>query len=91
MFLDAARDNFSRLPHWIEYGGKAYAFIDSENTYALPAEIDAARFARGRNKILGIRTKTFAGCVGNPTGRRQHCRRVVFSGECSWTPLQKRY
>jgi hypothetical protein len=48
MFLDAARDNFSRLPYWIEYGGKAYAFIDSENTYALPAKIDAARFARGR-------------------------------------------
>jgi hypothetical protein len=42
-------------------------------------------------KILGIRAKTFAGFVGNPMGRRQHCMCVVFSGECSWTPLQKRH
>jgi hypothetical protein len=64
MFWTRLAINFSRLPYWIEYGGKVYAFIDSENTYALPAKIDAARFARGRNKILGVLAKTCAGFVG---------------------------
>ena len=79
MFLDAARDKFSRLPYWIEYGGKAYAFIDSENTYALPAKIDAARFARGRNKNFGHPHENIRGVCRQPNGPKTalQARRVL--------------
>ena len=64
--------NFSRWPYWIECGGKVDAFIDSENTYALPAKIDAARFAGRRNKFRrqwnGHPSRKHArGFVGNPS------------------------
>jgi hypothetical protein len=87
MFLDAARDKFFAfaLLDLNKYGGKVCAFIDSENTYAPPAKIHAARFARGRNKIRGILAKTVVGASVTPTDRRQHCGCVVFSGNRSWT------
>jgi hypothetical protein len=66
--------NFSRWPYWIECGGKVDAFIDSENTYALPAKIPwRVSLAAGTN-FWGILAKACAGFVGNPTGRRQRCR-----------------
>ena len=58
--------NFSRWPYWIECGGKVDAFIDSENTYALPAKIPRrVSLAAGAN-FWGILAKACAGFVGNP-------------------------